>query len=397
MSLEGRLEDLGLADIIQIIGLSKRSGVLTIIQKEGTGRLVFNKGLLIFGTSDSVSQLGYVLIRKNVITIGELEKALKLQRTGNVRRPVGTILIKMGAITKESLQTELKSHLAEVLRDFLSWDTGSFHFELGKVMENDPILDEGLNMDFLMMEASRLQDEYNREQEEVKAAKSLSLKKETPPEKPPATLSQEKSVSTESLVSIVDGSSASLPSSADSGKVSSRDELSLLTAMIEEISGPTSRSEITLLVLRYASEIMNRAVVFLVRKEDMVGLGQFGLSFKDESADERIRRVRIPLNESSLFREITEKKNSYKGALAEEKWHQYFIEQIGGGWPKEVFLAPLLNESRVIALLYGDNLPQQSTIKDTDGLEVFVKVAGFAFGKAMLERKLQEVNDKKSS
>ncbi len=395
MSFEGRLEDLGLADIIQIVGLSKRSGVLTIIRKEGTGRLVFNKGMLIYGSSDSVSQLGYVLIRKDVITIGDLERALKRQRTESERKPIGTILIDIGAITKKVLESELKSHLAEVLRDFLSWEMGSFHFEIGKMVENDPILDEGLSMDFLLMEASRLQDECGHEEKEPKAVHKPKKKKATA--KPSAPRLQKKNVSIDTISSIVGRSSGLTPSFFGDERASSRDALTLLTAMIEEISGPTSRSEITLLVLRYASEVMNRAVVFLVREEDMVGLGQFGLSFKDESADDRIRSVRIPLNERSLFSEITEKKNSYKGSFVKDKWHEYFIEQIGGGWPKEVFLSPLLNESRVIALLYGDNLPHQSTIKDTDGLEVFVKVAGFAFGKAILERKLQEVSDKRSS
>ncbi|MFQ5949658.1 MAG: hypothetical protein ACE5J1_03105, partial [Nitrospiria bacterium] len=147
----------------------------------------------------------------------------------------------------------------------------------------------------------------------------------------------------------------------------------------------------------YASEVMNRAVLFLVRDDDIIGLGQFGLTFQGESADERIRSVRIPLGEPSLFRDITEGKMSYKGSFPREKWHQYLMEQIGGGWPKEVFLSPLMSESRVIALLYGDNLPKQSAIQDTDGLEVFVKVAGFAFGKSMLEQKLQEVSDKEVS
>ena len=179
-----------------------------------------------------------------------------------------------------------------------------------------------------------------------------------------------------------------------SEKLSSRKDLSLLTAMIEELSGPSSSSEITLLVLRFASEVMNRAVVFLVRREDIIGLGQFGISLKDESADEKIRDVRIPLSESSSFKEVIEKKASYKGALSHDKWHQYFIDQIGGGWPKEAFLLPLLNGTKVIALLYGDNLPHQTSIQETEGLEAFVKVAGFAFGKAMLERRLQEVRQK---
>jgi hypothetical protein len=164
--------------------------------------------------------------------------------------------------------------------------------------------------------------------------------------------------------------------------------------MIEELSGPASGSEITLLVLRFASEVMNRAIIFLVRSEDILGLGQFGLQVRDESADEKIREVQIPLNEPSLFREVIAKKSSYKGVLAQEKWHRYFLDQIGGGWPKEVFLTPLLNGSEVIALLYGDNLPHQTPIPETEGLEAFVRVAGFAFGKAKLERKLQETRQK---
>ena len=379
MSLEGRLEDLGLGDIFQIISLSKRSGVLTIIRKDGTGRLVFNKGLLIYGSSDSVSRLGYTLVKKDLITNEELEKALRIQKTNGMKVPLGAVLIKMGAISKEKLEGELRSHLAEVIRDFLSWESGSFHFELGNVPGNDISLEGGLGMDFLMMEATRLQDERQREETD-RHPPSPTVEERM---KPPAAQAPE----TESFASL----NGNLP---DSEKISTRKDLSLLTAMIEELSGPSSSSEITLLVLRFASEVMNRAVVFLVRREDIIGLGQFGISLKDESADEKIRDVRIPLSEPSVFKEAVEKKTSYKGVLSHDKWHRYFIDQVGGGWPKEVFLLPLLNGAKVIALLYGDNLPLQTAIQETEGLEAFVKVAGFAFGKAMLERRLQEVKQK---
>ncbi|HIE64270.1 MAG: hypothetical protein ABGX83_02075 [Nitrospira sp.] len=93
---------------------------------------MFNKGLLFYGTSDSVSQLGYVLIRKNVITIGELERALKVQRTEKVRHPVGTILINIGAITKKALQAELKSHLAESFAIFSAGKRDLFTLNLEK-------------------------------------------------------------------------------------------------------------------------------------------------------------------------------------------------------------------------------------------------------------------------
>jgi hypothetical protein len=393
MSLEGRLEDLGLADIFQIISLSKRSGVLTIIRKEGMGRLVFNRGMLIYGSSDSVSRLGYSLVKKGLITTEELEKALRLQKTGGMRLPVGAILEKIGAISKEVLEEELRNHLVEVVRDFLNWESGSFHFELGSPVGNDLTLEEGLNLDFLMMEASRRQDEYERNQMEQNTL-------------PPAAendliSTSETTVSPGSAVGGISGSD--LSHSVDDGSAAHspeksvyRKDLALLTSMIEELSGPASGSEITLLVLRFASEVMNRAIIFLVRSEDIWGLGQFGLQVRDELADEKIREVQIPLNEPSIFQEVIAKRSSYKGTLAQEKWHRYFLDQIGGGWPTEVFLTPLLNGSEVIALLYGDNLPQQMPIAETEGLEAFVRVAGFAFGKAKLERKLQETRQKGS-
>lgn len=384
MSLEGRLEDLGLADIFQIISLSKRSGILTIIRKEGTGRLVFNKGLLIYGSSDSVSRLGYVLVKKHLITTEELEKALRTQKSSGMKLPLGAVLEKMGAISKEVLDKELREHLVNVVKDFLSWETGSFHFELGSVPGNDLSLEGGLSLEFLMMEATRLQDESQREQSQTQSTAVSGGEREPVLETPERAMA---STSDPSLEKLDNTAPPDRP-------VQSRKDLALLTAMIEELSGPASSSEITLLVLRFASEVMNRAIVFLVRSQDIVGLGQFGLSFKDESADEKIRDVHIPLSEPSLFKESIEKKISYKGALSRDKWHQYFITQLGGGWPKEVFLSPLMNGSKVIALLYGDNLPEQAPISETEGLEAFVKVAGFAFGKAMLERKLQEVREK---
>jgi len=394
MSLEGRLEDLSLGDIFQIISLSKRSGVLTIIRKEGTGRLVFNKGQLIYGSSDSVSRLGYTLIKKGLITTEELEKGLRLQKANEMKTPLGGVLEKMGAISKDILQSELQNHLVEVVRDLVNWESGSFHFELRTPTANDAVLEEGLNMEFLLMEATRRQDEIRREQSQTHSA----------PEASPETSFS--SISNETSQSSSRGAAYSNPGpmettlrpqpnpGAQEKPSASRKDLILLTSMIEELSGPSSSSEITLLVLRFASEVMNRAVVFLVRREDILGLGQFGLLLKDESADEKIRGVQIPLTDPSIFKEVIHKKTTYKGPLAREKWHQYFIEQIGGGWPREVFISPLMSGQQVIALLYGDNLPMQASIQETEGLEAFVKVAGFVFGKAMLERKLQEARQK---
>ena len=51
MSLEGRLEDLSLPDIFQILNLSRRTGLLTIRRKEGEGLIVFENGQVVYASS----------------------------------------------------------------------------------------------------------------------------------------------------------------------------------------------------------------------------------------------------------------------------------------------------------------------------------------------------------
>lgn len=386
MSLEGRLEDLGLPDIFQIIGLSKRSGVLTIVRQEGTGRLVFSMGHVVYASSDNQSRLGYTLVRKGFISNKDLEGALRIQKLKGVKKPIGTILLEAGAIDKDALEKEIRNHAIDVVRELITWDSGSFHFELGDIVEGDVALKSGINTEFLLLEGARLKDEEEREKGkvEVKVETKGLVDKDLPATSLAKKEKEEKTIKPKEGVEVPSPQSQPKPFSQE------RKDLALLTSMIAELSGPSTSSEITLLILRFASELMNRAVLFLVKKEDIVGLGQFGIVFKEGSADMRIRDVKIPLQDQSILRDVIEKKITFRGQLPPGKWNDYLVEQLGGERPAEVFISPLISDGRVIGLLYGDNIPKKERIADTEGLEAFIKVAGFAFGKVLLERRLQE-------
>lgn len=399
MSLEGRLEDLGLSDIFQIISLSKRSGVLTLIRKEGTARLAFRNGQVIFASSDSASRLGFTLVRKGLITNEDLEYALRSQQGRGPAKPLGTILIEMEALTPDVLERELREHIVGVVRDLLKWESGSFHFELGSPVADQIAVANGLSTEFLLLEGTRLNDEQVREKSNPTlrparrpepAVDRVPAPASSQPAVRPAARANLESTSLQSTPPRVAAAGpARLESSSPSLSGYPRRDLALLTAMIAELSKPSSSSELTLMVLRFASEMMNRAIVFLVRQRDLVGLGQFGLRV-GEDAQEYVKTIRVPLSEPSIFQQVVDRKTTVRGRLDDGKWHHYLADKLGGEWPSEVFIAPLVCEGRVIALLYGDNLPTNEAIGETEGLEAFIKVAGVAFGKALLERKLQE-------
>jgi hypothetical protein len=369
MSLEGRLEDMGLADIFQIISLSKRSGVLTLIRKEGTGRLVFNQGRVIFASSDTRSRLGYTLVKKGIIRNDDLEYALRIQKGRGSKKPIGTILLEMGSIDQETFERELKGHVVSVISDLLGWDSGSFYFELAvpSKEEDEIAASTGFNTESLILEAFKMKDEEEHEKQQAEAKGAVA------PSGGEAA------------------GSAGEPSGAVRGpSLVDRKDLQLLMTMISELTRQSSNSELTLMILRFASELMGRAMVFLVRRDAIVGLGQFGFSQSEGDDQERVRSVRIPLDEPSVLKDVVESKRPYKGPFEDNKWHRYLIEQMGNNWPGEAFVAPVVCEGQCIAILYADNIPSKEGIGETEGLEAFIKVAEISFSKALLERKLRE-------
>jgi CheY-like chemotaxis protein len=165
---------------------------------------------------------------------------------------------------------------------------------------------------------------------------------------------------------------------------------SLLRSMLEELNNPSLEGGIPLLVLRFAAEFMNRAVVLIVRDDGIRGLGQFGIIDPDGLADARVRDLHVPLGADPFFTRVITTKITAKEPPEQTEWSQYLFDQLGGGAPRELFLGPLISEGKVVALLYGDNLPEMKPIGDTDSLEIFLAQAGLALEKSLLQRRLKE-------
>ncbi len=164
--------------------------------------------------------------------------------------------------------------------------------------------------------------------------------------------------------------------------------LHLLRGMLQELNNPSLGGGIILLILRFASELMNRAVILLVKDSEIVGLGQFGIDLDGDSADVRVRNTRIIKDEDHVFTEALQSFAPCRKAPRKTDWNDYFFGQLGGKVPAEVFVGPLISEGRVVAVLYGDNLPDEKPIGDTESLEIFLSQAGLAMEKALLERRM---------
>ncbi len=161
MSLVGSLEDLGLADILQIVSLSRKSGMLVLRSESGDGRIVLRDGLVqgaaIKGEPEDLR--GLLLAQSCVDAQGfdrarSLASAESLSLDEALQRACGLAPERLESLRRESVERS-------VMRMF-GWRSGEFSFEIREDLSEDDrelLLPSGLNTQYLAMEATRLGDE----------------------------------------------------------------------------------------------------------------------------------------------------------------------------------------------------------------------------------------------
>jgi len=414
MSLVGKLEDLGLAEILQIVSLSHKSGILELNSRGRTGTIFFRDGQVIRATATTFPEhLGGLLLRNGLIDPDTLRQALLIQQTSSGGRRLGQILATEFGVERTAIDALVRAQIEQIVYSFFAWGEGGFVFELGEpealaATTLDPLqfmLDGGLNPHWLAQEGTRLLDEQRRQSASAVDADrllaDLSAQPATTLPAPAAATSaalfppgeaqeevvgrdrQPFNIGIELFEELGEASGLTPQQNGQSPG------LHLLRGMLEELNNPSLGGGIILLILRFASELMNRAVIFLVKEEVIVGLGQFGIEPDGESADVRVRNTRIPVAAESLFSAtLTSMTPTRVIPTNGNPWDDYLCRQLGGRQPQDVFLGPLLSEGRVVAILYGDNLPELKPVGDTEALEIFLSQAGLAMEKALLEQRL---------
>src|SRR5512145_600357 len=115
MALEGTFSDFGLADIFQLVGLQKKTGVLTV-RGEG-GRLVtvsFDKGTVVFADEfqrSEAERLGSLLLRTRRLGEEQLARAMEVQKSTAQR--LGHVLVEQQMISAQELRQALQLQVKE--------------------------------------------------------------------------------------------------------------------------------------------------------------------------------------------------------------------------------------------------------------------------------------------
>jgi hypothetical protein len=362
MGLVGRLEDLALPDILQIIALTQKTGKLTLTRREGSGVVIFKGGHVIYAASDSIRDtLGNLLVCEKLLTEAILMSAMEVQHRTEGGKRLGAILVEKGYLRKEALEKVVKGHVEKVMYEFLVWRKGFFKFDVFDIPEGgeievdakDFVLADGLDTNYLRLEGLKRLEQQKRDTAAADAAGEAG---------PAAEPGQQ-----------------------------GRSILGLLKAVLAGVRSPSFASEVPPTLMRLAAEIVERGVLFRLTKAGICGMTQFGMAVNGGQPDETVKKIVIPLNQPSVLSDVNTSRQTYRGRLPQTAWNEFLVKKLGGPAPREVVAVPLVVDGEVAMIFYGDDGAKERAIRDAEGLELFMLQAGLALEKDNLLRKVESL------
>lgn len=346
MSFGGRLETLDLPGLLQTLSAGASSGRLTLTRLERHAVLVLRGGRVVYVTGGAASEtLAGRLLRQRLVEEKDLVLALERQHDGTGYRRLGDVLVELGLLAEGTLQSVVRQRMQELVSELLAWRSGFFRFDPVRagaeadveVDMGDFVLDGGLQAEELLMRA-------------VTALDHGELQHAPPNDTlPPFTVPKGAGPTT-----------------------------SITGSYAADYTG-----EAVLSLLRFASQVLARAVVFAIEGERARAVGEFGISPKGVAA---LRETTFSVREPSVLKLPVEHRRSYAGPLEPTRVNLQLVDALVGGPVREAVSVPLVVQGEVRYVLYGDNAPLNRPFGPIDALESAAARAARIVEKTLLAR-----------
>lgn len=389
--LTGDLGDFSLTDILQILSLTRKTGTLSIESDICVGKVVVEDGKITCASVRPGNSFADRLLRENRLSAQALNDLRVFAGDSGVWT-LQTLLTESGVLSLHDLEALARRHFQDIIGELIALKEGRFGIDLTSTALPEPLnevmLTDGVEMGEILLAAASERDEEERiiqleEAETPSWVDNLKLDSWQSDDEPSY---QQRAAVASNVIPFT-------------GQAINRERLTpeerslLLLSLLTEMRSHTEEIEIILLIMRYASEVATRGVIFFVREDEVSGFGQFGVeSFNaNVSADVLVRDIRIPVGEGSIFDTVLWTGQPFLGALPQNHHHREMLRKIGGAESDvSAFALPLFRNNEAIIVFYGDNYPDFAELTGFEGLVALVTQASLVLEKLDLERKLNK-------
>ena len=169
----------------------------------------------------------------------------------------------------------------------------------------------------------------------------------------------------------------------------SRSGVARLRRVFGDLRSGLISATVALNLMHIVSESVERAILFLVKRDHLVALGAFGMDAKSRPLAESTRALKLELEGESVLIHSLETGEVHSVDFDEAGLPEAFRNMVGRPRTGQVVVFPVLGAQRVISVIYTDNGDRDTPIEDIDILELATAQVGMAFENELLRRQIQ--------
>ncbi len=167
MALKGNLRDFSTTQLLNLINLARKTGLLAVESKNGSAQVFFREGKLIYAAyGGQDGRLTSMLVRSGKLTPAQANKINEQPEARN-NRELGALLIQSGHLTQSDVVASVKAYVLDVVYRLFSWTEGTFRFEPSQLPPEDRTIQVRVDLENVIMEGSRRIKEIERLREEL--------------------------------------------------------------------------------------------------------------------------------------------------------------------------------------------------------------------------------------
>jgi hypothetical protein len=165
MALKGNLRDFSTTQLLNLISLARKTGILTIEGSE-MARVSFRDGKLIHATMGSNSSSLAVVLQKAGKLSEEQARIIQTRAQGAPDKQLGHLLIRAGYVTQSDIIQSVRQNILDIVYKLFTVAEGFFRFDANQLPANDQITIP-IDLESVILEGSRRLKEWELLKQEL--------------------------------------------------------------------------------------------------------------------------------------------------------------------------------------------------------------------------------------
>jgi hypothetical protein len=165
---------------------------------------------------------------------------------------------------------------------------------------------------------------------------------------------------------------------------------------ISRLRNCKTRSEITVVILEFLTEVFERAVVFTVTATELEAGESFGVKGSKVDGVVSLSDLRIPLDDQQIFEDIIASGQMFFGFHSDSTCPHEMYRTIGRPDNPEVLLFPFIRANKVISFIYADFGSMPAAAPSLSHLEALVQYTTAQISVSAYRQKLKSLVDASS-